>query len=126
MAVQLKTPDEIAIMREAGRIVARAHAAMKEALRPGISTGELDKIAETVIRDHGAVPAFLNYPKPNAPNYPGTINASINNELVHGLPNMQRFVKGMGRSTGTSWASSKTTRSASPAARAARCVTAQD
>ncbi len=93
MVLQLKTPDEIWIMRETGRIVARAHIAMKEALRPGISTGELDKIAETVIRDHGAVPAFLNYPKPNAPNYPGTINASINNELVHGLPNPQRIVK---------------------------------
>jgi len=80
-------------MREAGRIVARAHAAMKEALRPGISTGELDKIAETVIRDYGAVPAFLNYPKPNAPSYPATINASINNELVHGIPSNDRIIQ---------------------------------
>ncbi len=93
MALVLKTPDEIAVMREAGRIVAKAHIAMKEALRPGISTGELDKIAEIVIRDHGAVPAFLNYPKQGAPNYPGTINASINNELVHGLPSNKRIVK---------------------------------
>lgn len=93
MALHIKTPDEIAIMREAGRIVARAHIAMKEALRPGISTGELDKIAEAVIRDHGATPAFLNYPKQNSPNYPGTINASINKELVHGLPSDKRFVK---------------------------------
>ncbi len=93
MVLQLKTPDEIAVMREAGRIVAKAHIAMKEALRPGISTGELDKIAETVIRDHGAIPAFLNYPKQGAPNYPGTINASINDELVHGLPNDKRIIK---------------------------------
>ncbi|MBI1280015.1 MAG: type I methionyl aminopeptidase [Anaerolineaceae bacterium] len=93
MALVLKTPDEIAVMREAGRIVAKAHIAMKEALRPGISTGELDKIAETVIRDHGAIPAFLNYPKKDAPNYPGTINASINNELVHGLPSDKRIIK---------------------------------
>jgi methionyl aminopeptidase len=93
MALVLKTSDEIAVMREAGRIVAKAHIAMKEALRPGISTGELDKIAETVIRDHGAIPAFLNYPKKDAPNYPGTINASINNELVHGLPSNGRIVK---------------------------------
>jgi methionyl aminopeptidase len=92
-AIELKTADEIAVMREAGRIVARAHQAMKEALRPGISTAELDNIAETVIRDHGAIPAFLNYPKPNSPNFPATINASINNELVHGIPSPKRFVK---------------------------------
>lgn len=91
--IHLKTPDEIAIMREAGRIVARAHQAMREAVRPGVSTAALDKIAETVIRDHGAIPSFLGYPKQGAPNYPGTINASINNELVHGLPSPTRLLK---------------------------------
>ncbi|MBW4437079.1 MAG: type I methionyl aminopeptidase [Pleurocapsa minor GSE-CHR-MK-17-07R] len=89
----LKTADEIAIMREAGRIVALAHQAMREAVRPGVTTLELDRIAETVLRDHGAVPAFLNYPKPNSPDYPATINASINNELVHGIPSGSRFLK---------------------------------
>jgi methionyl aminopeptidase len=89
----LKTPDEIAIMREAGRIVARAHQAMREAVRPGVSTAQLDKIAETVIRDHGATPAFLNYPKQNAPNFPASITASINNELVHGIPSEGRILK---------------------------------
>jgi methionyl aminopeptidase len=93
MVLLLKTPEEIGVMREAGRIVAKAHIAMKDALRPGISTGELDKIPETVILEHGAVPAFLIYPKKDAPNYPGTINASINNELVHGLPSDKRIVK---------------------------------
>ncbi len=93
MDIHLKTPDEIAVMREAGRIVARALQAMREALRPGISTAELDRIAETVIRDHGATPAFLNYPKPNAPNFPATITASINHELVHGIPSLQRILK---------------------------------
>ncbi|HVU12381.1 MAG TPA: type I methionyl aminopeptidase [Phototrophicaceae bacterium] len=95
MAIHLKTPDEIAIMREAGRIVAQAHQAMREAVRPGVTTAELDRIAETVIRDHHAVPSFLNYPnnKPGAPAYPATINASINNELVHGIPSAQRFLK---------------------------------
>ncbi len=86
MAVKLKTPDEIVIMREAGRIVARALQAMREAVRPGITTAELDRIAETVIRDHGATPAFLGYPKPDAPAFPATITASVNNELVHGIP----------------------------------------
>lgn len=93
MNVIIKTPDEIAIMREAGRIVARAHQAMREAVRPGISTAELDKIAETVLRDHGAIPAFLNYPKPNSPKFPATITASINEELVHGIPNPKRVLR---------------------------------
>jgi methionyl aminopeptidase len=93
MPIHYKSPDEIAIMREAGRIVARAHQAVREALRPGISTAELDKIAETVIRDHGATPAFLNYPKRDAPNFPATITASINNELVHGIPSPDRILK---------------------------------
>lgn len=91
--VHIKTRDEIAIMREAGRIVAKAHAAMRAAVRPGISTAELDRIAEQVIRDHHAIPAFLNYPKPEAPDYPATINASINNELVHGIPSANRILK---------------------------------
>jgi methionyl aminopeptidase len=81
-------------MREAGRIVARAHQAMREAVRPGITTAELDKIAETVIRDHGATPSFLGYPKHDAPNYPATINASVNNELVHGLPGKRVLKEG--------------------------------
>lgn len=93
MAVYLKTQDEIAVMREAGRIVARAHEAMRAAIRPGISTLALDRIAETVIRDHGATPAFLNYPKQDAPAFPATITASINNELVHGIPSKDRVLR---------------------------------
>lgn len=91
--LHIKTADEIAIMRECGRIVARAHAAMKEAVAPGISTAELDAIAERVLLEHGAVPIFKGYPKDKAPNYPATINASINNELVHGIPKKDRILK---------------------------------
>jgi methionyl aminopeptidase len=91
--VILKTPEQIAIMREAGRIVARAHEAMREALRPGISTAELDAIAETVIRDHNATPAFLNYAPGDHPPYPATITACINDELVHGIPRKDVIVK---------------------------------
>lgn len=91
--IHIKTADELAIMREAGRIVAKAHAAMREAIRPGVSTLELDKIAETVIRDHGATPAFLNYPKHNSPPFPGSITASINEELVHGIPSADRVLR---------------------------------
>lgn len=91
--VILKTDAEIAIMREAGRIVAKAHQAMREAIRPGISTLELDRIAETVIRDHGAEPVFLNFPKFQAPNFPATITASVNYELVHGIPSAKRILQ---------------------------------
>jgi len=93
MNIQIKTPDEIAIMREAGRIVARAQQAMKEAIRPGVTTGDLDRIAEIVLRDHGARPAFLGYPKQNSPDLPANICASINEELVHGIPNDKRALK---------------------------------
>ncbi len=92
--VHLKSPEEIAIMRESGRIVAKAHQAMRAAVKPGVTTAELDQIAETVIRDHGAIPAFLGYPKHGAPDYPATINASVNNELVHGLPGKRVLKEG--------------------------------
>lgn len=91
--IHLKTPDELAMMREAGRIVARTHQALREAVRPGITTRHLDRIAEQVIRDHGATPVFLGYPKTNAPNFPASITASINHELVHGIPSDHRFLK---------------------------------
>jgi methionyl aminopeptidase len=93
--IELKTADDLAIMREAGRIVAQAHEAMKAAVRPGVSTQELNNIAETIIRDHGATPTFLDYPKRDnsgAPPFPATITASINNELVHGIPSKDRIL----------------------------------
>ncbi|MAS37631.1 MAG: type I methionyl aminopeptidase [Anaerolineaceae bacterium] len=86
MTVHLKSPEELATMREAGRIVAVAHQAMREAVKPGVTTAELNTIAETVLRDHGATPAFLGYPKHNSPNFPASICASVNEELVHGIP----------------------------------------
>jgi methionyl aminopeptidase len=91
--VTIKTAEELDIMREAGRIVARAHAAMREAVRPGVSTWELDQIAAEVLRDHGATPAFLNYPKLDAPSFPATITASVNHELVHGIPSKDRVLQ---------------------------------
>lgn len=91
--LKLKTPEELEIMREAGRIVAKAHQAMRDALQPGVSTKELDTIAETVIRDHGAVPCFLDYAPGKKPPFPATITASINNELVHGIPSDDRVLQ---------------------------------
>jgi len=90
--VVIKTQHEIEIMREAGKINALALNAVREAIRPGVTTGELDEIAETFIREHGATPAFLGYPGPVP--YPGTINASINEEMVHGLPGERKLQEG--------------------------------
>lgn len=90
--VVLKSKQEIDVMREAGRINALALQAVREQIRPGVTTAELDKLAEGVIRDHSAEPAFLGYPGPTP--YPGTINASINDELVHGLPSGRKLEEG--------------------------------
>lgn len=88
--VVIKSPEEIAIMRQAGRINALALEAVRRAIRPGVTTAELDAIAEEVIRSHGGVPAFKGYPGPYP--YPATITASINEELVHGIPSPKRVL----------------------------------
>ena len=90
--VVIKSAHEIEIMREAGRINALALQAVQDEIRPGVTTAALDKIAETVIRDHGAVPAFLGYPGPIP--YPGTINSCLNEEMVHGIPGERKLVEG--------------------------------
>ncbi len=96
MAIIIKTHEEIAVMREAGRITAVALDAVRRAVRPGVSTAELDAIAEDVIRSHNAIPVFLNYPNPSFANhpYPATITASINDELVHGIPGRRQLKEG--------------------------------
>ncbi len=85
--IQIKSPEEIALMRSAGLIVADALAAMRAAVAPGMSTEDLDKIAESVIRGAGAVPSFLGYR-----GFPKTVCASINEEVVHGIPNKKRVL----------------------------------
>ncbi len=89
--IRLKSPEEIAIMRQAGRINALALRAVREAIRPEVSTAELDAIAEEVIRRHGARPAFKGYPGPYP--FPATITVSINEELVHGIPREDRIIQ---------------------------------
>jgi len=76
-----KTPREIEIMREAGRIVALTHQELQKHIKPGITTLELDRIAEDFIRSQGAIPSFKGYN-----GFPGSICASVNEELVHGIP----------------------------------------
>ena len=84
----LKSPREIQLMREAGRIVAKVHAALREVIRPGVSTWELDQTALEVLQKYNAVSAFLGYR-----GYPANICASINDELVHGIPSKDRILR---------------------------------
>jgi methionyl aminopeptidase len=91
--IVLKSRREIAEMREAGRIVARVHEALCEMIRPGVTTAELNIRAEQIIRQHGAVPAFLGYPHTGRNDFPASICASINEELVHGIPSSQRWLE---------------------------------
>lgn len=86
MAIELKNDGEIEIMREAGRIAAIALAEMAEAVRPGVTTSELDRIAAEVLRKHGATAAFLGYPPGSPHPFPATVTTCINEELVHGIP----------------------------------------
>lgn len=79
--ISIKSPREIELMDIAGSIVAKVHKKMKEVIKPGISTLELDRIAEKVIRDNDATPSFKNYQ-----GFPSAICASINDTLVHGIP----------------------------------------
>ena len=83
--IQIKTPEQFAVMREAGLVVAHALAAVASAVRPGVTTAELDALAEREIRAAGAIPSFLGYH-----GYPATICTSVNDEIVHGIPSPAR------------------------------------
>lgn len=88
MAVTIKSAKEIELMREAGRILAIVHEELKEYVRPGTSTWEIDKKGHELIRKLGCTPSFLNYN-----GYPGSICTSVNDEVVHGIPSKQRILK---------------------------------
>jgi len=88
MAVTIKGDNEIALMREAGRLLEIVHEELEKAIRPGISTKELDQIAEKKIRELGCIPNFLNYN-----GFPASICSSVNEEVVHGIPSNQRVLK---------------------------------
>jgi methionyl aminopeptidase len=85
----LKTPDEIAVMAKASRVVAEALAVLKDAVKPGVTTDELDRLAESEIRARGAMPAFKGYR-----NYPKTLCASVNEQVVHGIPSKRVLKEG--------------------------------
>ena len=79
--IEYKTPEQVRVMRRAGLVVAAAHGAVRDALRPGVTTGHLDAVAARVIADGGATPSFLGYH-----GYPATLCISVNDEIVHGIP----------------------------------------
>ena len=87
--IQLKSSREVELMAQGGKILGDTVETLRAAVRPGISTGELDEIAETFIRSHeGAVPAFKGLY-----GFPGSICASVNSEIVHGIPSTKRVLK---------------------------------
>jgi methionyl aminopeptidase len=90
--ISLKTPQEIEIMREAGRINFEALSAAKAIIRPGVTTADLDAAAEEVLRKNGCFSPFKGYPGPYP--YPASTNVSINSELVHGIPGKRKLKEG--------------------------------
>ena len=88
MSIEIKTPEQIAVMREAGLVVARTLRVLTDAVRPGVTTAELDELAEAEIRAAGATPSFQGYH-----GYPATICTSVNDEIVHGIPSPRRSLR---------------------------------
>ena len=86
--IKIKSEREIALLREAGRIVALCHEEMKKHVKPGVSTWELDQICESVIRANGATPSFKGYG-----GFPSAICASVNEVVVHGMPSKKQILK---------------------------------
>lgn len=93
MKIFLKTEDEIEMMRQANRLVGLTLAELAKHIQPGVSTKQLDAIADEFIRDHGAVPTFLNFPNPYGAPFPASICTSVNDVVVHGIPDEKTILK---------------------------------
>lgn len=87
MSVTIKSQHEIELMREAGKILAKTHEELAKAIKPGMTTLQIDKIGEEIIRSYGCIPSFLNYN-----GYPASICVSVNDEVVHGIPSKDRIL----------------------------------
>lgn len=88
MSVTIKSAREIELMRESGRLLAIVHDELGKALKPGMTTKEIDRLGEEIIRSFGCVPNFLNYN-----GYPASICVSVNDEVVHGIPSKKRRIQ---------------------------------
>ncbi|WNJ21530.1 type I methionyl aminopeptidase [Pontibacter sp. G13] len=92
--ITYKTPEEVELIRQSSILVGKTLGELKKAIRPGVSTLELDDLAETFIRDHGAIPAFKGYaPSFGETPFPNTLCTSVNEEVVHGMPSASRILK---------------------------------
>ena len=87
MAITIKSEREIELMAEAGKILERVHNELEKALHPGMSTKDIDTLGEKIIRSYGCIPSFLNYN-----GYPASICVSVNQEVVHGIPDKHRII----------------------------------
>ena len=93
MKIFLKTEDEIELMRQANQLVGSTLGELAKYIKPGVTTLQLDKIAEEFIRDHGAVPTFKGFPNPYGGPFPASICTSVNDVVVHGVPNDDTVLK---------------------------------
>ena len=93
MNIFLKTEDEIELMRNANRLVGKTLGEIAKHIKPGVSTLQLDKIAEEFIRDNGAIPTFKNFPNPFGNPFPASICTSVNDAVVHGVPDEKTVLK---------------------------------
>lgn len=85
--VYLKTDEEVELLRKANLLVGSTLAEIAKAIQPGVTTKQLDKIADEFIRDHGAIPTFKGFPNPYGAAFPASICTSVNHQVVHGIPN---------------------------------------
>lgn len=93
--ITIRSKAEIDLMREAGRVVGEVHQLVRETARAGITTGELDRLAEKLVRSRGAVPSFKGYAPAGRRPYPGTLCTSVDDEVVHGIPGERVLEDGM-------------------------------
>jgi methionyl aminopeptidase len=93
MKIYLKTEDEIELMRQANQLVGKTLGELAKHIKPGVTTLQLDKVADEFIRDHGAVPTFKGFPNPYGGPFPASICTSVNDVVVHGVPNDKTVLK---------------------------------
>ena len=93
MKIYLKTEDEIELMRQANQLVGKTLGELAKHIKPGVTTLQLDKIADEFIRDHGAIPTFKGFPNPYGGPFPASICTSVNDAVVHGIPNAETVLK---------------------------------
>ena len=92
--VYLKTDEEVELLRSANLLVGETLAELAKVIKPGVTTKQLNTIADTFIRDNGAIPTFLGYPNPSGSSFPASICTSVNCQVVHGIPNDTPLAEG--------------------------------